>query len=451
MSTTQQPRWRRWLQPNSREHDVDDSNSASARVNSADRGIAAASSQRSLSSRVGQLLGFALIGGLTLSALIWYYAHHLVSARAAERQARATTTKQAQGDTTLPPLGTITPPKLAAVVTTAPNDSASASTPNSHFLIGNVLGDPADAELSTTTGASDTAAIINASHGRSATASANAASNARTPTQLALERALTGNVFARSTPQATITAPLASRAAALDLPGFEAPAPASASEGASSSPSVNASSLHQRLQTVAAVNATASLLPTQRLLLPKGSFIDCTLETAIDSTLPGLTTCITAVDTFSADGTVVLMERGSKLVGETQGDVGQGRARLFVLWTEARTPKGVVIPLASPGTDELGRSGLPGRVDRHFFDRFGAALLISVIDGAIHAAAANQAKGSDGTTVVLNPSGSQDILTEVLKSSVSIPPTITKRNGDRIQILVARDIDFRSVYSLQAR
>ena len=66
------------------------------------------------------------------------------------------------------------------------------------------------------------------------------------------------------------------------------------------------------------------MLPTRRFLLAKGAFIDCTLETAIDSTLPGMTTCITATDTFSADGTVVLLERGTKLVGETRGEVQQG-------------------------------------------------------------------------------------------------------------------------------
>ncbi len=68
----------------------------------------------------------------------------------------------------------------------------------------------------------------------------------------------------------------------------------------------------------------AEVLPAQRLLLPKGAFIDCTLETAIDSTLPGMTTCVMATDTFGVDGSVVLLERGTKLIGETRGQVQQG-------------------------------------------------------------------------------------------------------------------------------
>jgi type IV secretion system protein VirB10 len=191
----------------------------------------------------------------------------------------------------------------------------------------------------------------------------------------------------------------------------------------------------------------ASVLPTQELLLPKGAFIDCTLETAIDSSLPGLSTCITATDTFGADGRVVLLERGTKLVGETRGVIQQGSSRVFVLWTEARTPTGVIVPLASPGTDELGRSGLPGAVNRHFFERFGAAMLISIIDGAVQAEVAAH---SNGGAVIYNPTSSEDVMTEVLKGTVNIPPTVVKQNGDRIQVLVARDLDFRSVYELRA-
>ena len=127
----------------------------------------------------------------------------------------------------------------------------------------------------------------------------------------------------------------------------------------------------------------AERLPNRRWLLPKGSFADCTLETAIDSTLPGMTTCVLALDVFSADGTVVLLERGTRLVGETRSDVRPGQRRVAVLWTEARTPTGVVAHLDSLGTDELGRSGVPGSVDNHFSERFGAAILISLIDSRV--------------------------------------------------------------------
>src|SRR4029077_14304683 len=112
-----------------------------------------------------------------------------------------------------------------------------------------------------------------------------------------------------------------------------------------------------------------------------------------------------------------------------------------------RTPTGVVVPLASPGTDELGPAGLPGEGSRHFFQRFGAAILISVIDGAVQGAVASQSRGG---AVIYTPSASQDVMTEVLKSTVNIPPTIRKAQGDRIQVLVARDLDFRSVYELKA-
>lgn len=194
----------------------------------------------------------------------------------------------------------------------------------------------------------------------------------------------------------------------------------------------------------------AVLLPTRRWWLPRGSFVDCTLETAIDSTFAGLVTCVTAADVFGADGQVVLLERGSRLIGEAEGSARAGQSRVRVLWQEARTPAGVVVPLEAPATDALGRSGVPGRVDRHFGERFGAALLVSVIDGAIEVAVERERAAQGGSAFVIEPRGSQDVLTELLRSTMAIPPTIRVAPGSKVQVVVARDVDFRDVYELRA-
>ncbi len=190
----------------------------------------------------------------------------------------------------------------------------------------------------------------------------------------------------------------------------------------------------------------ASVLPDRRFLLPKGSFLDCTLETAIDSTLPGLATCVLATDVYGGDGRVVLMERGTRLIGEVRAEVRAGQSRVAVVWEEARTPTGVRLTLSSPGTDALGRAGIPGVVDRHFGERFGAAVLLSFLDAGANAIAARQQAGA----IIYNPQASRDIASEALRGSIGILPTIRVEPGAKIQVAVASDVNFRAIYRLLA-
>jgi len=361
----------------------------------------------SVQSRVSNVLAIGLMSVLGLGMLTWYYANAMTRQSHARQSAQALSAKRAQGDMALPSLGRIDPPVPVAERPPAPQDQPAQSMPLSVTTLREIP--------------------LEAAPG----AAAYGAQPAKTPAQLTLERQLSGAVFSPQSSLPSVSAPMSSAS----------PPPA----GADLKEPGELSALMRPSVTTA---VRAQVLPTQRLLLPKGAFLDCTLETAIDSTLPGMTTCVMATDTFGVDGQVVLLERGTKLVGETRGQVQQGSARVFVLWNEARTPTGVVVPLASPGTDELGRSGLAGTVDRHFWERFGAAMLVSVIDGGIQAAV-QSSRGNSGS-VIVNPSGTQDVMTEVLKGTINIPPTVVKHQGDRIQVLVARDLDFRSVYELKS-
>jgi len=413
------------------------------RVVRGERGISSVSRTRSLQSRLSSVLAGGLTVVLGIGALTWYYTNALTRPNRARDSARAAAARRAQAEMPLPALGRIDAPKPAAVPGVAVGSAPDAQPVASQTAPGASAAPPVVA-VTAPQGASAVLPMVAATAPPSASTmpSAVGATAARSSrVAKPMNRAAPAAVSVEARDQ-RLAGPVFVRQSAEPLPGVP-----QLDDPSATSRTAGEHGLADLLRPTPVVAVQARVLPTRRFLLPKGSFIDCTLETAIDSTLPGMTTCVVATDTFSADGSVVLLERGTRLVGETRGQVAQGTARIFVLWTEARTPTGVVVPLDSPGTDELGRSGLAGTVDRHFWERFGSAILITTIDGAVQAAV--QPSAGSGGTVIYNPSASQQVLTEVLKSTLDIPPTVKKSQGDRIEILVARDVDFRSVYELR--
>lgn len=194
----------------------------------------------------------------------------------------------------------------------------------------------------------------------------------------------------------------------------------------------------------------AGHLGNRNYILAKGSFIDCALQTKLDSTVPGMTACVVTRNIYSDNGKVLLVERGSTISGEYQSNMRQGMARIFVLWSRIKTPNGVVINLDSPGTDPLGGAGLPGYIDNHFWQRFGGALMLSLVDDVARYATQGTNNNSGQINFSSTGEATQNMAAEALKNTINIPPTLYKNQGEQVGVYIARDLDFSSVYDVAA-
>jgi type IV secretion system protein VirB10 len=186
----------------------------------------------------------------------------------------------------------------------------------------------------------------------------------------------------------------------------------------------------------ARVDAQRFLNPSYTI--PQGTVIPAVLETAIDSTQGGGARALVQRDIFSFDGTRMLIPRGSRLYGEYQANLRRGQNRTLVQWTRLIRPDGVTIALNSPSSDPLGRAGVKGKVDGKFWQRFGGAVLNSVLDIGV-GLAVNEA--SDGVIVAL-PGSTQNV---AAMQPDSIQPTLKVKHGTSVSVFVARDLDFSSV------
>ncbi len=215
-------------------------------------------------------------------------------------------------------------------------------------------------------------------------------------------------------------------------------------------------------------------------LVAQGTFIRGVLETAVQSDLPGMVRATVTENVWSFDGRRVLIPAGSRLIGEYRSGIAQGQTRVFVVWTRLLRSDGVSVQLGSNGADDLGRAGNAGFVDNHYVERFGAAIMLSIVGGAAQflSAYGQNTNGYGNGTVITTTDPVTGVVTqtqtgvnqnqlslqarqiaaqnvsqtltniaqEALRNSINIPPTIYLDQGTRIIVFVRRDLDFSSFY-----
>lgn len=204
--------------------------------------------------------------------------------------------------------------------------------------------------------------------------------------------------------------------------------------------------------------ATAANLGDRSFLLARGSWIPCILETQLNSTIAGATSCVIPENVYSDNGKTILIEKGSRSQGTFGNTLKVGDERIAVMWDRIKTTMGIVIDVNSPIADGVGTTGTGGYVENHWGQRIGAAVLLSFIQDAIGFSVANSQKSSNsasqsaGSTNVYLPnnsiSASNKLAEKILDSTINIAPTLYKNRGERIMIFVNRDMWFDSTYKL---
>lgn len=179
----------------------------------------------------------------------------------------------------------------------------------------------------------------------------------------------------------------------------------------------------------------------------QGKLIDAELETAINTDLPGQIRAIVSAPLYAEQGREPLVPPGSRLNGIYNSAVRKGQVRVFAIWNRLIRPDGIEITLDSAATDALGRAGMAGETDSHFAQIFGMSALLSIIGaGASSAGVSGDARynSADAYRDEVQQSFARTA-DRVLEPYANIPPTNTIPQGERVKVLLNRDLNFCSL------
>ena len=209
-----------------------------------------------------------------------------------------------------------------------------------------------------------------------------------------------------------------------------------------------------------AASVTAGKIENIHYTIAQGKLIHAVMETAINTQLPGHVRGIVSRDIYGEAGRVVLIPKGSRLIGIYNTNLFQGQDRIYVIWNRVIRPDGIDMLINSASVDGLGRSGVDGYVDSRYGQLFSAAILSSIISIGISTASeelsgdeqASQSVATDGTFTSSGGSTTQTTVdaagrigavgSKIVDSILDIRPRVTVDQGTPIKVFVNQDLLF---------
>ena len=188
--------------------------------------------------------------------------------------------------------------------------------------------------------------------------------------------------------------------------------------------------------------------------LKKNTMFPCVVPDPISSMLPGPVTCVVDENVLSMDGNTILLPKGTEVNGTIEHGLSTGDKRLFMVWTDALTPRPdlLPIPLDAPAADQMGQIGVPGEVDTHLWEKLQTALLLTVVNfgGQAAVAAAQAGRGNTNLNFGSLANQGEGLAQIALGNNINIPPTLYRRPGYTLTVRVNKYIDLYKFYQNKA-
>lgn len=186
------------------------------------------------------------------------------------------------------------------------------------------------------------------------------------------------------------------------------------------------------------------------VLAPGATKLPCTVETVINSDVPGFFTCRVSTNIWdTATGRHLLVPQGSTVLGHDQSqDLIFGNTRLPTVSLTLTLPDGRSVDLGqAPVTDQLGVAGLTGDVDNHWMRLIGAVFVGGALRGgqqAIQTAVAG-AGGVGQVAAGISSVGNQ-VTSQRIGRALDTRPTITVHAGQLGNVLLIKPLSLPAMW-----
>lgn len=185
--------------------------------------------------------------------------------------------------------------------------------------------------------------------------------------------------------------------------------------------------------------------------LKRGSVIPATLITGINSDLPGRITAQVSQNVYdSATGRHLLIPQGTKLFGRYDSNVSLGQNRVLAIWTDIVFPNGSTLQIGGmAGTDVSGYGGFTDKVDNHYLETFGSAILVALIGAGTEMMIPSD-RNRSGTAGSAEDAARRSfaetfgqVSEQTLTRNLNVQPTLEIRPGYVFNVMIESDLRLR--------